>query len=229
MNRYWKILAKSNKAAELTIYGVIEPEGFWDGKVTPKALKEELDALGEIDTLDIYINSPGGDVFAGQAIYSILKRLTAKKTVHVDGVAASIASLVAMAGDVIKMPANATMMVHNPMGGCFGFAEDHRKMADALDRVREGMLAAYQSKVTKLSKDEIIALLDAETWMTAREAVEKGFADELVAEVKVAACAGREYLARYKNVPKSLIEASDEEVKAERDMRRRKLALEVSL
>lgn len=227
--KFWKIQAKEKRTGELTLYGVIDSEQWWGDETTPKTFKDELDALGEIDTLNVYINSPGGDVFAGQAIYSILKRHTAKKVVHVDGVAASIASVVAMAGDVVRMPANSMMMIHNPMGGCWGFASDHRKMADDLDHIREGMLAAYQSKVTKLSKDEIIALLDAETWMTAEEAVEKGFADELIEEVKAAACASIEYLAKYRNVPKSLIEASEEEVKAQRDRRLRKLALEISL
>jgi ATP-dependent Clp protease protease subunit len=227
--KFWKIQAKEKKTGELTLYGVIDSDQFWGDETTPKVFKEELDGLGEIDTLNVYINSPGGDVFAGQAIYSILKRHPARKAVYIDGVAGSIASVVAMAGDVIKMPKNAMMMVHNPMAGCFGFAQDLRKRADDLDHIRESMLAAYQSKVTKLTRDEIIALLDAETWMTAEEAVEKGFADEVIREVKAAACAGIEYLAKYRNVPKSLIEASEEEVRAERDRRRRKLALAISL
>lgn len=226
--RFWKVQGKDQKTGEVTIYGVIDSEQWWGDETTPKVFKEELDGLGEIDTLNVYINSPGGDVFAGQAIYSILKRHPAKKLVYVDGVAASIASVVAMAGDVIRMPRNSMMMIHNPSSMVWGQAEDMRKMADALDKIRESMIAAYQGKVD-IEKDELIALLDAETWMTADEAVRKGFADELLQEVKAAACADIEYLAKYRNVPKSLIETSDQEVRADRDRRRRKLALEVSL
>jgi ATP-dependent Clp protease protease subunit len=128
------------------------------------------------------------------------------------------------------MPANAMMMVHNPWAFGGGFASDLRKLADDLDRVRDGMLPAYESK-TGMKQEELIALLDAETWMTAAECVEKGFADELLQDVKAAACADQEYLSKYKHVPAALAKAADpdEEVKAAREMRRRKLALEISL
>src|SRR5690606_37593629 len=134
---------------------------WWGDEVTPKQFKEDLDALGDIDTLNVYINSPGGDVFAGQAIYSMLKRHKATINVYVDGLAASIASLIAMAGDKVIMPANAMMMVHNAWTFAFGNANDFRKLADDMDKIRDSMVVAYESR-SALTTDEIIDLLDAE-------------------------------------------------------------------
>src|SRR5690606_966830 len=125
-------------------------------------------------------------VFAGQTIHSMLARHPATITVYVDGLAASAASLIAMAGDVVIMPKNAMMMVHNPSALVWGAAEDMRHMADALDKIRDSMVAAYRAK-TGLDDEQIIELLDAETWMTAEEAVELGFADKVEEAKQVAA------------------------------------------
>jgi ATP-dependent Clp protease protease subunit len=136
--------------------------------------------------LKISINSGGGDVFAGQAIHSILRRHKAHKTVYIDGLAASIASVVAMAGDRVVMPKNAMMMIHNPWTVAMGDARDFRKLADTLDQLREGLIAAYQHKAP-MDRSEMIRLLNAETWMTAEEAVQMGFADEIEQSKKVKA------------------------------------------
>lgn len=205
MKKFWNFRKISNSEGELLIYGPISDESWWGDEVTPKQFKEELDALGDIDTLNIHINSPGGDVFAGQAIHSILSRHKAQKIVYIDGLAASIASVIAVAGDLVVMPKNAMMMIHNPWTWAAGNANDFRRLADDLDKIRETLIAAYQSK-TNLSREKLIELMDAETWMTAEEALEYGFIDEIEQTKQVAACIDMKFLRAYKNVPTKLIE-----------------------
>lgn len=187
-DRFWQIrAAKDNpKAGEVLLYGPISSTTWWGDEVTPRQFREDLQALGDVDEIRVYINSPGGDVFASQAIYSMLARHPATITVYIDGLAASGASIVAMAGDVVRMPRNAMMMVHNPSALVWGQAKDMRAMADALDKIRESMVEAYRVK-TGLDDERIIELLGAETWMTAEEAVELGFADEVEEAKQVAA------------------------------------------
>ena len=136
MNKFWEFKALGN-AGELFLYGEISDTSWWGDEITPAQFQKELAALGDISTLDVYINSPGGDIFAGFSLYNILNRHPAAKTVHIDGLAASAASVVAMAGDTIKMPANATMMIHNAWTYASGGAEDLRKTADELDRIND--------------------------------------------------------------------------------------------
>lgn len=206
---------------ELLLYGNIGPgdgmEWLFD-EIGPKQFRDDLDALGDISELRVMINSQGGDVFGGQAIYSILKRYKAHVSVYIDGLAASIASLVAMAGDDVYMPANAMMMVHDPYTVAMGNAGELRKIADTLDQIRESMVAAYIDK-TGLSRRRLIGLLDAETWMTADEAVELGFADHVEDSKKIAASVVRPKvininnqtfdLASYRNVPEQWQRQSD--------------------
>lgn len=210
--RFWQFRAAADEptVGELLLYGIISSTSWWGDEVTPKQFKQELDALGEVSELRVFINSDGGDVFAGQAIHSMLQRHSARVIVYVDGLAASIASVIAMAGDVVRMPRNAMMMVHEPWTWGYGNAADFRKLADTLDQVKESLVAAYQSK-TNLTREEIMDLLAAETWMTAEEAVEKGFADEIEETKKVAALVnggqlevnGQTFdLARYRNPPR---------------------------
>ena len=179
MKPFYDIRATSDSAGEILLYGPIESDpAFWDDEHTPLGFVQALAEIGEVDTLDIRINSPGGDVFAGQAIYSILSRHPARKVVTVDGLAASAASLVAMVGDEVVMPSNAMMMIHSPFGIAAGTADEHRKMAEALDKAREAMIAVYQGK-TDQSRGYLIKMMDAETWLTAKEAKALGFADRV--------------------------------------------------
>ncbi len=187
MSKFWTIKALSSDEAEVLIYGDIGTEEGWDD-VTAKGFAKELKDLGDIKNISIRINSPGGDVFVAQAIFSTLKRHSALKTVYIDGLAASSASIIAMVGNRVVMPSNSMMMVHNPWTWSVGESKDFRKLADNLDKVRESMLAVYVEK-TGLETEEIIELLDAETWMTAKDALEKGFADEIEGVIEVAACA----------------------------------------
>lgn len=214
--KFWNFKAAADEpgVGELRIYGPIGTDdglGWFLDEVTPKQFKKELDDLGAISEIRVFINSAGGDVFAGQAIYSMLRRHTASVTVYVDGLAGSIASVIVMAGDKVIMPRNAMMMIHNPWTLGLGDAEAFRKLAETLDQIRESLVAAYQDK-TGMARDDLLSLLNAETWMTAAEAVELGFADEIEESKRIAASMegpGRLVvngmsleLGRYQNAPK---------------------------
>ena len=200
MHKFWEFKALGD-VGELFLYGEISDVSWFGDEVTPAQFQKDLAALGDISALNVYINSPGGDIFAGFSIYNILQRHKAEKTVHVDGLAASAASVVAMAGDVIKMPENATMMIHNAWTYTSGGAEELRRTADELERLN-GQIADIYAARTGKDKDEIAAMMSAETWMSGQEAKEAGFADELIENKKVAACANADkYFARYKHAP----------------------------
>lgn len=167
---------------ELLVYGDIDE---WWGEVQSKAFAENLQAI-TADVIDVRINSNGGDVFAAQAIYSSLKRHAAEIHVYIDGMAASAATIIAMAGDKVFMPENAMFMIHNPLTGVWGNANELREVADILDKVRETLLAVYRDK-SGLADDKLIELMDDDTYMTAAEAHELGFVDEIIAPLKIAA------------------------------------------
>lgn len=178
--KFWQFKAKEEAPSigELLLYGDISSSTWWGDEITPAAFAQDLKSLGDVSVLNIYINSGGGDVFAGQAIYSMLKRHPARKNVYVDGLAASIASVIAMAGDTVFMPKNAMMMVHKAWTMAIGNANDLRKLADDMDKIDESILITYQDK-TGLEKDKIVEMVNAETWLTAEEAVAYGFADQI--------------------------------------------------
>lgn len=179
MDRFWKFSnSAGSDSAELLLYGVIASDSWWDDVVSPKQFNDDLAALGDVKNIKLRINSPGGDVFAAAAIYNSLKNHAAKVTTYVDGLAASSASVVAMAGDKVIMPATAMMMIHNPSAYVAGDAGDLRASADVLDKVRDSIVAAYADKTGK-SAAELINLMNSETWMTASDAVDMGFADEV--------------------------------------------------
>lgn len=224
IKKFWKLKALDEKTGELTLYGEISNETWWGDEVTPKEFKSALDDLGDIDTLNIYINSPGGDVFAGQAIYSMLKRHKAHKNVYIDGLAASIASVIAMSGDTIFMPKNAMMMLHNPWTIGIGNSAEFRKLAEDLDIIRESLIAAYEGH-SALTRDEIISIMDAETWLTATECEEYGFCDVVQEEKQLAASIDKRLLGRYKNTPKKLVAVES----AKQKLIKQKLLMELEL
>lgn len=205
--RFWEVKNAANDVGEVYIYGDIVSYKWYDEDTTAASFKEDLDGLGDIATLNIYINSPGGSVFQGQAICSILKRHKAKKHVYIDGLAASIASVIAMAGDAIFMPANAMMMIHNAWTFGYGNAKDLRKLADDLDKINESIVAAYMQKVS-ISEHEVRELMDAESWLTAQECLDYGFCSELLEDKQVAASVNTDLLARYRNVPERLLSSA---------------------
>ena len=186
----WKITAKSESDAEILLYDVIGGyDENWEYRGA-KDLIEKVKALGDVKNITLRINSVGGDVFEAQAMYSYLKSHPANVTVRVDGLAASAASLVAMAGDKVIMPANALMMIHNPAGCAIGEAEELRDVADILDKVRDSIAAAYVNK-TGMEREKVIAMMNDETWMSAEEAHELGFCDEVDGAMEIAARAGK--------------------------------------
>lgn len=182
----WEIKNLSNSKGEVLIYGDIETYQWLEEDVTAFTFSKELRELGNISELDVRINSGGGSVFAAQAIYSQLKQHNATVSVYIDGLAASAASLIAMAGDNIYMPVNAVMMIHNPATIALGEKKDMEKTIDMLDKVKDTIIATYEAK-TGLSYDELSKMMDEETWLTGSEAVELGFADELLDSVDVVA------------------------------------------
>jgi ATP-dependent Clp protease protease subunit len=186
--------------AEILIYDVIG-EDFWSGGgVTAKGFTEQLKALGDVKTINLKINSPGGDVFDGVAIYNNLVQHSAKVNVFIDGLAASIASVIAMAGDNITIAENGMMMIHNPWTLAMGDANDLRQSADVLDKIKATMLTTY-SKRAGVTEAEASVIMDAETWYTGQEAVDAGFADD-VQPVKAAKAAALFDLSVFKNAPK---------------------------
>ncbi len=222
--KFWSFKALDKKTGELTLYGEIASDTWYGDEVTPKEFKADLDKLGDIDTLNIYINSSGGDVFAGQAIHSMLKRHKANKNVYIDGLAASISSVIAMAGDTIYMPKNAMMMIHNPWTFGLGNAAEFRKLAEDLDKIRESLIVAYEER-SALTRDEIIKIMDSETWLTADECFEYGFCDVVEKEKQMAACIDKNLLARYKNTPEEFL---TEEPKPNEQLKQ-KLLIELEL
>jgi ATP-dependent Clp protease protease subunit len=186
--------------AEISIHDEI---GGWG--VTAKSFIDEVKALGAVKSLNLHINSPGGSVFEGLAIYNYLKRMDAEITVYVDGLAASIASVIAMAGKVV-LPENAMLMIHNASGVAMGTAEDMLAMAAALEKINASLVTVYTAKTGK-DADEIAALMAAETWMTAAEAKEMGFADEIIEPVRAAASFD---VSRFQNAPEFLAHVAEE-------------------
>lgn len=177
MNKFWKFENKVSSEGASTLYldGDISSVTWWGDEVTPEEFRSELRQMK--GDLTVHINSQGGDVFAGVTIYNALKDYgKGKVTVKVDGLAASIASVVAMAGDEIIMSPGSMMMVHNPWSMGVGNSDELRKAADTLDEIKEAILPIYTDR-SGLSTEEVQELMDNETWMTAEKAVELGFAD----------------------------------------------------
>ena len=198
--KWYQIEAKKNKTAQILIYELIG-QNMWGEGVSAKRFVEDLHAL-DVDSIDLHINSPGGNVFDGNAIYNALKAHKAKIDVKIDGMAASIASVVAMSGDTVEMPENAMLMIHDPSGMVIGTAEDMSKMADNLEKTKTGLVAAYHNK-SQLDNEQISEMMTDETWITANEALKYGLADKITERVNIQA--NLEDLSQYKNVPENLL------------------------
>jgi len=205
--------AADGEPAELFIYDEIGAGWFRDGATPDSFIKQVKELkLKKTDQLSIRINSPGGNMFDGNTIYNYLRSLKNEVIVTIDGLAASAASIVAMAGDKIRMPENSFLMIHNPWMYVAGDANTMRKAADDLDEMRDGAVKTYQSKVgDRLSREEITTMLNEETWLIADKAIEMGFADELVEPVRAAALA-RFDLSEYEHVPDAITKFKRHEV-----------------
>lgn len=163
----------------LFINGTIAEESWFDDDVTPQLFKDELNS--GTGNITVWINSPGGDCIAAAQIYNMLTNYNGKVTVKIDGIAASAASVIAMAGDSVLMSPVSTMMIHNPATIAFGDHTDMQKAIDMLNEVKESIINAYVIK-TGLSRSKLSHLMDAETWMSSNKAIELGFADGLTSD-----------------------------------------------
>lgn len=178
MKAFWNWV-RDNDDSERTLYlnGPIAEETWWGDEVTPKLFKDELLAGG--GDITVWINSPGGDVFAAAQIYNMLMDYPGKVTVKIDGLAASAASVIAMAGSEVQMSPVSMIMVHNPATIAIGDSEEMLRAKALLDEVKESIINAYELK-TGLSRSKLSHLMDAESWMNANKAIELGFADSIM-------------------------------------------------
>ena len=182
---------RNNSTVEVNLFGEIGND------VTSAAFIERLQSLQPYSHVIINVNSPGGSVVEGNAIYNYLMRSTAYITARIEGVAASMASVIVMAADTIIMPDNALLMIHDPSGSVTGGADDLRQMADLIDRFHASILNAYITR-TKLPRERVESMMAAETWLSAADAVKLGFADEVEGAVAIAATFD---LSRFKHAP----------------------------
>lgn len=195
----------------IRFYGDILMQDEWWKEDSDKSPQDIVDALNEANgkEIEIRINSGGGSVFGGMAIYNVLKSYSGKKTVFVDGIAASIASVIMLAGDTINIPKNATIMIHDPWSVCVGTAEDMEKAKASLETIKETILSVYESHA-KVSKEELAEMMEKETWMSG-DAAAKVFNIDLSDEVKVAACVASRMMNFYNNTPPDIHKMKDEQ------------------
>lgn len=200
----------SDSHAEVSIYSSIGAN-WWDDSVDAATFKKEVDAL-DVDNITLRLNSPGGDVFDGVAIYNTLREHKARILVKVDALAASIASIIMLAGDEIEMAENAQVMIHNPMICTCGESEDLRKSAELMDKIKSDVLIKTYTSRTNLTEEQAADLMDAETWFSAAEAMEHGFITSVTTAGKVQ---NKFNLSNFKNTPKALLKVEEVENTAE--------------
>ncbi|EAF2349097.1 head maturation protease, ClpP-related [Listeria monocytogenes] len=205
-----------SNTAEIDIYGDIVADGYqwYESDITSFDFKKDLDALGDVSKIYVNINSNGGFVYEGQAIYNQLVRHPAQIHVRIDGMAASIASVIAMAGDIIEMPANAQMMIHEPAGGAFGNKSDLESAIRALDASKQSIIAAYRMHTT-LEVSEIESMMAEEKWMSGQEAYELGFATLVTNPLQQVALAKSPVTNTFRNVPENLVREEQTKSKSE--------------
>nr|DAO07199.1 MAG TPA: Putative ATP dependent Clp protease [Caudoviricetes sp.] len=176
--KFWNwVRNEAEEERTLVLNGQISDETWFGDEVTPKLFQKELDA--GTGNITVWINSPGGDVFAAAQIYNMLMEYKGDVTVKVDALAASAASVIAMAGTTVLMSPVAMMMIHNPMTIAIGDSKEMQKAGEMLDEVKESIMNAYEIK-TGLNRTKISHLMDAESWFNAKKAVELGFADGIL-------------------------------------------------
>lgn len=194
------------KSADVFIYGEIT-QWAWEefGEMSSTIFKEKLDEAGDVETIHLYVNSPGGSVFEGVAIANMMKRHNARVIAHVDALAASIASVIIMAADEIRMPSNSMLMIHNAWTWASGNAEELRKAADDLERINQSTMQMYLDKAgDKLDETTLKELLDNETWLSAEEAFSYGLCDVVEESNSMVASISDKYKQKYRNVPQQL-------------------------
>ena len=187
MVEFWKFKNNADGEAELLLYGEISDASWYGDEVTPKKFADDLAACGG-KNLTVRVNSPGGDVFAAQAIYNQLKAYSGKVTVKIDGMCASAATVIACAGETVIMPSNTIYMIHNPKSAMLGYydAVQLGKVSDRLTTVKQTIVNVYMGRVgNALSEVQVKHKMDSEEWMTADKAKEYGFVDEIADEIPI--------------------------------------------
>ena len=183
MNKFWNWIRDDTGGRVLRLEGPIDSESFWGDEITPQDFRDELEA--EEGDLTVWINSPGGNVFAAAEIYTMLKDYAGAVTVRIASIAASAASVIAMAGDQVQMSPTALLMIHDPSTIAMGNARDMEKAIETLNEVKESIINAYMAK-TGLRHNKVAELMESETWMNAKKALDLGFCDEILFEGKKA-------------------------------------------
>ncbi|ASV37421.1 Clp protease ClpP [Pseudomonas sp. NS1(2017)] len=215
-DKSWYALQASGEAEqrniEIFVYGEI---GAWG--VTANQFVQDLRAMDDgVSPVIVAFNSIGGDLFDGLAIHNALSRLGERCTGRIDALAASAASVAVCGAHRVVIAANAMLMIHNPYTFTGGDAEDFRRVADVLDQTLEAIIAAYKAKAPDIDEAELRRMVNAETWLTANEAVALGLADEVGDGLKVSACLGQgSVLQRFQNAPPELLAQLDEEPEVE--------------
>ena len=181
MQKFWNWVHDDSGGRVLRLEGPIDSESFWGTEITPQDFRDELYA--EEGDITLWINSPGGNVFAAAEIYTMIRDYPGSVTVRIASIAASAASVVAMAGNLVQMSPTALLMVHDPSTIAMGNARDMEKAITTLNEVKESIINAYVAK-TGLSRNRVSKLMSDETWLNAKKAVELGFADEILFEDK---------------------------------------------
>lgn len=228
MNKFYEFKNVVDGVADLYIYGEIDSYEWDDTTVTANKFKEELDGIGDVKKINLYINSAGGSVFQGLSIGNMIKRHSAKVTCHIDGFAASIASVIACSCDKVVMPKNSMLMVHNALCGVVGNAKDLRKIAEDLEKMSDSIRQTYVEKSKGKTTDEKFKeLMDNETWLSADECFELGLCDKIEQSNKMIAKIDIDSIKNYKNVPKELVQKEVENKTNEDELELLKLELEL--
>ena len=177
MQKFWNWVHDDSGGRVLRLEGPIDSDSFWGDEITPQMFRDELYA--EEGDITLWINSPGGNVFAAAEIYTMIRDYPGSVTVRIASIAASAASVVAMAGNLVQMSPTALLMIHDPSTIAMGNAKDMEKAITTLNEVKESIINAYAAK-TGLTRNRISKLMSDETWLNAKKAVELGFADEIL-------------------------------------------------
>lgn len=179
--KFWNVMKnEEEKSAELILYGSIGSDEYWDD-ISDKAFKQDIENLGDVENITLHINSPGGSVFSAIAIANTLKNHKAKVTANIDGLAASAATIITSACDIVRMPKNAHFMIHNPMTFAYGNNQDMKKTLNMLNKVKDSIIETYLYK-SNTDKETLSELMNEETWMDAETAKGYGFIDEIIDE-----------------------------------------------
>ena len=220
-NKNFVIKNQTETTADIYIYGDIVSDAFWDNDVDPTGVQKLLDSL-KGKNLTLYINSNGGDVFSGTAIYNMLKRHDGRIKAHVDGLAASIASLILMAADEIEIPSNAYVMVHRPKCGTYGDSDDLMRYADLLEGIENNLIEAYKTH-SNLSDEALKDYIHKETWFNGQDFkanFEKGV--KLLESISAVACVSE---LSHKHLPRDLVLSN----KNSEELERQKQEVEIAL